>query len=88
MKSLSLLFSVVGATLAAATVVPGAEPAPARDRPPLARGPYLQLATPDSVTVVWRTDGAIKPVVRYGVTVEHLDRQVIASNARVALVSA
>ncbi|WP_166996014.1 metallophosphoesterase [Pseudomaricurvus alkylphenolicus] len=30
------------------------------------RGPYLQMATPDSITVVWRSDKPIEPVVRYG----------------------
>ncbi|NIB42359.1 hypothetical protein HBA55_22320 [Pseudomaricurvus alkylphenolicus] len=30
------------------------------------RGPYLQLATPDAITVVWRSDKPIDPVVRYG----------------------
>ncbi len=30
------------------------------------RGPYLQLATPNSVTVKWRTDVATDSVVLYG----------------------
>ena len=81
MKSLSVL-SVVGAILATAAPMLGAEPAPADGRPPFSRGPYLQLATPDSVTVVCRTEGAIRPVVRYGSTLENLDRQVSTSNAR------
>jgi hypothetical protein len=52
-----------------------------------ARAPYLQLATPHSMTVVWRTDGAITPVVRYGPTVEYLDAVVAATSivTRVAL---
>jgi hypothetical protein len=32
----------------------------------LTRGPYLQLATPTSCTVVWRTSGPTRPTVRYG----------------------
>ena len=34
----------------------------------LRRAPYLQLATPNSVYVVWRTEGPSEPVVRYGPT--------------------
>ena len=32
----------------------------------LQRGPYLQQATPTSIVVVWRTQGPIDPVVRFG----------------------
>lgn len=32
----------------------------------LYRGPYLQQATPNSVIVVWRTEGPSQPVLRYG----------------------
>ena len=28
----------------------------------LSRGPYVQLGTPESMTVIWRTVGAIEPV--------------------------
>lgn len=42
----------------------------------LTRGPYLQLATPESMVVVWRTDGASEPIVRFGASPDHLDRQV------------
>src|SRR5688572_27203287 len=34
--------------------------------PPLVRGPYLQFATTNSIHVVWRTEGPILPVVRFG----------------------
>ena len=34
----------------------------------LSRGPYLQLATPQSIYVVWRTQEAIEPVVHYAAT--------------------
>jgi hypothetical protein len=40
-----------------------------------ARAPYLQLATPNSIVVVWRTVGPLRPVVRYGVDLDNLDRQ-------------
>jgi hypothetical protein len=51
-----------------------------------ARAPYVQLATPDSITVVWRTEGPSKPVVRYGVSVDALD-QVVAGASIVRRVS-
>src|SRR6266404_4393441 len=40
------------------------------------RGPYLQLATPHSMYVVWRTDFKMTPVVRFGLDPDNLDRQV------------
>lgn len=33
---------------------------------PIERGPYLQLATENSIRIVWRTQKKITPVVRYG----------------------
>ena len=45
-----------------------------------ARAPYLQLATPSSIVVVWRTDGENEPVVRYGRSVEMLDQVVPVSS--------
>lgn len=53
----------------------------------LARGPYLQQATPDSVVVVWRTTGLSKPSVRFGVTPENL-AETVAGEAITLLVSA
>ena len=44
-----------------------------------ARPPYVQLATPHSMTVVWRTDGPMMPLVRYGREVANLD-QVSSTN--------
>jgi hypothetical protein len=38
----------------------------------LVRGPYLQNATPQSVTVKWRTDEAIESIVRYGTNLAEL----------------
>lgn len=51
------------------------------------RSPYVQLATPNSMVVVWRTDGEIEPVVRYGGAPDQLDFVVAASSivTRVAL---
>jgi hypothetical protein len=40
------------------------------------RGPYLQQASSDDVVVVWRTDGEIEPVLRYGASPEALDQSV------------
>src|SRR5689334_863136 len=33
---------------------------------PFARAPYLQFSTPNSIYVVWRTEGPITPVVKFG----------------------
>lgn len=38
------------------------------------RGPYLQMATPDSIVIVWRTEGPSNPVVRYGAAPDALDK--------------
>src|SRR5436190_10628802 len=38
----------------------------------LTRGPYLQLGTPDSVVVRWRTDLASASSVRFGLAVTNL----------------
>lgn len=53
----------------------------------LARAPYLQLATPTSICVVWRTHGPIEPIVKYGTAPDRLDRTARGTNilARVAL---
>ena len=53
----------------------------------LRRGPYLQMATPDSIVVVWRTEGNSIPVVRYGNTPDALDKAV-SGDAIVTRVSA
>lgn len=42
----------------------------------LSRGPYVQLATPESIVVVWRTLGNSEPVVRYGAEPGTLDKVV------------
>ena len=44
------------------------------DIPTLTRGPYLQLSTPSSVSIIWRTVGETQPVVRYGLDPASLDQ--------------
>jgi acid phosphatase type 7 len=44
--------------------------------PFIVRGPYLQLATPNSIFVVWRTETNIQPNVRFGLAPGRLDRVV------------
>src|SRR5688572_12248045 len=43
------------------------------------RAPYVQLATHESIFVVWRTEGKTQPIVRYGGSPEKLDREVSAA---------
>lgn len=40
----------------------------------LVRGPYVQLATPDAITVVWRTRGSVEPCVWFGEDPARLER--------------
>ncbi len=42
----------------------------------LSRGPYLQLSTPQSIVVVWRTEGASDPRVRIGSSPNELNRTI------------
>ncbi|QDT14268.1 purple acid phosphatase family protein [Alienimonas californiensis] len=42
----------------------------------LSRGPYLQMGTPDSMAILWRTEGPIRPTVRYGRSPDQLDHVV------------
>jgi len=58
---------VSAATFAQSTVGNAAE---------LTRGPYLQLATPESMVVVWRTEGPATPVLKFGPSVENLTEAV------------
>ena len=44
--------------------------------PSLSRGPYLQLATPESMILVWRTNGPTDPIVRIGQSRDKLDREI------------
>ena len=38
------------------------------------RAPYIQLATEDSIHIVWRTKQSISPVVRFGISRDKLDQ--------------
>jgi len=46
----------------------------------LTRGPYLQVGTPSSVVVCWRTDVATNGVVRFGITAPNLSLAVTNSS--------
>ena len=46
----------------------------------LKRMPYLQLATPNSIYIVWRTEGPSEPIVRYGATPTPLDHEVFGDS--------
>jgi len=48
----------------------------AADNSAFARAPYLQMANPESIHIVWRTSGESTPRVRYGNSVETLDSEV------------
>lgn len=48
--------------------------AAAADDSTLVRGPYLQLATPTSIVIVWRTMGETEATVRYGLGPSRLDQ--------------
>jgi hypothetical protein len=42
---------------------------------PFSRAPYLQFGGPTLMHVVWRTEGPIEPVLRYGSDVKNLDKE-------------
>jgi len=44
------------------------------DLPKFTRQPYLQLATHNSIRIVWRTTSAMTPVVRFGKSPDDLDQ--------------
>ena len=48
--------------------------------PALTRGPYLQLSTPSSVSIIWRTDAESQPTVRYGLDPRSLDQSLPAAS--------
>jgi hypothetical protein len=58
-------------TLAVLALLCGA--ASAEEPAAVPRGPYLQMATPESVTIVWRSDRPIEPVVHYGVSLDAME---------------
>ena len=51
---------------------PPPEPRKADGTIALTRGPYLQLATQDSIRIVWRTREAIQPVLKWGKSADAL----------------
>ncbi len=46
----------------------------------LTRGPYLQLGSPDSISIVWRTVGKSQPAVHFGLDYTNLDHTVPATS--------
>ena len=48
----------------------------AADRPAFARAPYLQFSTTNSIYVVWRNEGPITPVVKFGTSMNRLNQEV------------
>src|SRR6185295_11402040 len=40
-----------------------------------ARAPYLQFSTTNSIYVVWRTAGPIKPMVKFGKEIKRLNHE-------------
>jgi hypothetical protein len=74
------------ATLALALVC-AADAHAANPLKPFSRAPYLQFASPTLMHVVWRTEGPITPVVRYGKELANLDKEVSGGGvvARAAL---
>jgi hypothetical protein len=48
----------------------------AADRPAFARAPYLQFSTTNSIYVVWRSEGPIEPVVKFGTSMKRLNHEV------------
>ncbi len=60
----------LAAALALSLVSHGANPPK-----PFSRAPYLQFASPSLMHVVWRTEGPVDPVVRYGKDIANLDRE-------------
>lgn len=55
----------------------------AEENPSISRGPYVQLATPSSIVVVWRTEGPTTPVVRFGTSPDQLDRSTTADDVAI-----
>lgn len=49
------------------------------ENPDLRRRPYLQLATPESMVIVWRTNGKTDPIVKIGATPKSLNREIDTS---------
>ncbi len=67
MRTGGFLKTMALAALAAASIIGSAS---AQE---VTRGPYLQMPTPDAVTVRWRTDVATESTVRFGAAAQILD---------------
>ena len=76
--SIASLLSIPILLHAALPVQMGAREQPARELRRIIRGPYLQLGTPNTITIRWRTDKPTSSLVRYGPA---LDRLIHAVNA-------
>jgi len=74
-----LLRAALGLILLVTPCLPAADSAPV-DLSSFTRQPYVQMATPESIVVVWRTLGPIKPIVRYGRSHQRLDMVMPAVN--------
>ena len=70
------LFSRCLALLIVAAMVGGVDARGANPEPPMARLPYVQASGPDRIHVLWRTEGPIRPVVRWGSRPDRLDHAV------------
>ncbi|MBC8003348.1 MAG: metallophosphoesterase family protein [Opitutaceae bacterium] len=67
----ALLWSVVILSILLPPLLHGSNPPK-----PFLRSPYLQFASPNLMHVVWRTEGPIKPAVRYGLNPTRLTERV------------
>jgi hypothetical protein len=67
-----LVWVLVGAWVAGMSLLPAECRAAA---PRIIRGPYLQLGTPTSIVVRWRTDAEVESRVQYGTNAAALDLQ-------------
>lgn len=65
LRILAIIAAMLCANFQSATAAEDAE---------LVRGPYLQLATPTSIVVVWRTTSETEPIVRFGRDPSRLDQ--------------
>jgi acid phosphatase type 7 len=61
--------------LFASAIAPAFLFAAAEQRPAFARAPYLQFSTTNSIYVCWRSEGPIKPVVKWGKTMNRLNNE-------------
>jgi len=74
-----LLFHVLAFLVTSAAACSTASVFAQSSLPKLTRGPYLQLATPSSVSILWRTQGETQPIVRFGLTTSELTQTIDTS---------